>query len=254
MCAVRREDPSPPRAVHPPGAGRILRFDAVQRGAHWANALVFFVLVLTALPLYFPSIEHVVGRHVLVEEVHVWAGIAWPAPIALSLVGPWGKRMRRDIRRVNRWTHDELRWLWGLGRVRGVELDKFNPGQKLNAAFVGGATIVLLGTGIVMKWFGLFPVGWRTGATFVHETFAFAIVLVAVGHIVMALTHPDSMRSMIKGPVSVDWARRRAGRWAREVGVSPSPGSPGGEPGTAGPVAATRVQPGPVAPTTRQGR
>lgn len=198
------------------GTGRLLRFDRVQRAAHWANASLFVVLVLTALPLYFPSVEREVGRHALVASIHVWAGVALPVPLLVSLVGPWGARMRRDVRRFNRWTRDELDWLRRLGAVRGTEMDKFNPGQKLNAVFVGGAIVVFLATGVVMKWFGLFPVGWRTGATFVHELLAFIFVAVVVGHIVMALTHRDALRSMVRGWVTVSWARRNAPRWARE--------------------------------------
>lgn len=196
---------------------RVVRFDAVERAAHWANALVFFVLVATALPLYFPAVERAVGRHVLLAQVHVWAGISWVVLVGAAMLGPWGARMRRDLRRVNRWTTDELRWLRSWGRARGVELDKFNPGQKLHAAFVGGTIVVMLGTGVVMEWFGLFPVEWRTGATFVHEALAFVVVAAVLGHVVMAAVHPSSMRSMLDGTVTEEWARRHAARWAREL-------------------------------------
>lgn len=195
---------------------RLLRFDRVQRAAHWANAALFGILVLTALPLYFPSVERAVGRHVLVASIHVWAGVALPVPLIISLIGPWGMRMRRDFRRFNRWTRGELEWLRHFGAIDGVELDKFNPGQKLNAVFVGGAIVVFLATGVVMKWFGFFPVGWRTGATFVHEVLAFVFVAVVVGHVLMAVTHRDALRSMVRGWVSVSWAKRHASRWAKE--------------------------------------
>lgn len=198
------------------GGARLVRFDLVQRFAHWLNAGLFGVLVLTGVALYFPSVERVVGRHALVALVHVWAGIALPAPVLVSLVGPWGARMRRDVRRFNRWTRGEVEWLRHLGAVDDLDMDKFNPGQKLNAVFVGGAIAVFLATGIVMKWFGLFPVGWRSGATFVHEVLAFLFVAVVAGHVVMALTHRDALRSMVRGWVTVTWARRHAPKWARE--------------------------------------
>lgn len=196
--------------------GRLLRFDRVQRAAHWTNAALFGVLVLTALPLYFPSVERVVGRHVLVAAIHVWAGVALPVPLIVSLLGPWGARMRRDVRRFNRWTRAELEWLRRFGAADGLEMDKFNPGQKLNAVFVAGAIVIFLATGIVMKWFGLFPVGWRAGATFVHEVLSFVLVAVVAGHVFMSLTHRDALRSMVRGWVSVSWARAHASRWARE--------------------------------------
>src|SRR5271169_1425158 len=102
--------------TEPQSLSRILRFDGVQRAAHWANALLFGILMLTALPLYFPSLSDVVGRRELVANIHVWSGLLLPLPVVISLVGPWGAQMRRDIRRINVWTSDEVRWLRQLGR------------------------------------------------------------------------------------------------------------------------------------------
>ncbi len=195
---------------------RIVRFDGVQRAAHWANALLFGILMMTALALYFPSLSDVVGRRELVANIHVWSGIALPVPIVVSLLGPWGARMRRDIRRINVWTNDEVKWVRQLGRNAPRVVDKFNPGQKLNAIFIGGSILVMLATGFVLKWFGIFPVSWRTGATFVHDLLALAIFVVVIGHILFALTHPESLRSMIKGWVSEEWAARNAPGWLRE--------------------------------------
>ena len=72
-------------------AVRILRFDRVQRSAHWANALLFGILMTTALPLYFGSLADVVGRRHLIAQIHPWAGIALPFPMIVSLIGPWGR-------------------------------------------------------------------------------------------------------------------------------------------------------------------
>jgi formate dehydrogenase subunit gamma len=194
---------------------RILRFDRVQRSAHWANALLFGILMATALPLYFGSLADIVGRRHLIAQIHLWVGIALPIPMVVSLIGPWGARMRRDARRINRWSREEIRWLRSLGRT-STELDKFNPGQKLNAIFTAGVIVVMLATGSMLQWFRFFPVTWRTGATFVHDVFAFAIFFVVFGHLAFALTHPQSMRSMIKGWVTENWAARHAAAWLKE--------------------------------------
>jgi formate dehydrogenase subunit gamma len=200
----------------PQSVSRIVRFDGVQRAAHWANALLFGILMLTALPLYFPSLSDVVGRRALVATIHVWSGVVLPVPIAISILGPWGAQMRRDLRRINVWTKDEVKWLRVLGRNAPRVVDKFNPGQKLNAIFVGGSIVVMLATGFILKWFRFFPVSWRTGATFVHDVLAFAIFAVVIGHILFALTHRESMRSMIKGWVSEAWAAKHAPGWLQE--------------------------------------
>jgi formate dehydrogenase subunit gamma len=194
---------------------RVLRFDRVQRDAHWANALLFFSLMFTAIPLYFGSFFGIVLPRHLIEMIHLWSGLALPLPIIISLIGPWGKAMRRDVRRINYWTREEIRWMRTLGRSR-LEADKFNPGQKLNAIFVGASILVMLVTGVMLQWFRFFPVPWRSGATFVHDLFAYAIFFMVVGHIVMALTHRDTLRSIFKGWVSRSWAERHAARWLRE--------------------------------------
>jgi formate dehydrogenase subunit gamma len=195
---------------------RITRFDLVQRVAHWSNALLFGILMLTALPLYFSSVESLVGRHLLIAEIHLWAGLVLPVPLVVSLLGPWGARMRRDIRRISRWTKDEVRWLWRAGWKAPRITDKFNPGQKINAIFVAGAMVVMLGTGLILKWFNVVPVDWRQGATFVHEVLAFAIFIVVIGHIGFAVTHRDALRAMVRGWVPETWARKHAPGWLEE--------------------------------------
>jgi formate dehydrogenase subunit gamma len=188
----------------------------VERAAHWATALLFGILMATALPLYFVQVETLVGRRALIAEIHTWSGVALPIPLIISLAGPWGSRLRRDVRRFNLWTREETRWLRTLGRHRLRDPDKFNPGQKLNALFVAGAIVVMLGTGSILKWYRFFPLSWRTGATFVHDVLALGIFIVVFGHVAFALTHRDALRSMIKGWVTEVWASRHASAWLKE--------------------------------------
>jgi formate dehydrogenase subunit gamma len=206
------------------GALGLLRFDRVQRCAHWVNAALFGVLMATAIPLYFGSFFGVVLERHVVAQVHLWSGLALPVPLIVSLNGPWGRQMRRDLRRINYWTRDEILWMRSLGNS-GLSVDKFNPGQKMNAIFVGGAILVMVATGSMLQWFRFFPVPWRTGATFVHDVFALAVFLVVFGHIVMALTHRDSLRSIFGGRVSERWAAVHAPGWLQEQRLKGPPGS-----------------------------
>jgi formate dehydrogenase subunit gamma len=203
----------------------LLRFDAVQRTAHWVNALAFGVLMFTAIPLYFGSFFGVVFERHTIQMIHLWTGIFLPLPIIVSLAGPWGRRMRADMRRASVWTRKEVAWFRTLGRTY-LDADKFNPGQKANIIFVGAATIVLLATGFILQWFRFFPVSWREGATFTHDLFAFAVFAVVAGHIYMALTHPGSLKSMIKGTVDERWAKRNAEAWLNEERAAKSTEQP----------------------------
>jgi formate dehydrogenase subunit gamma len=199
----------------PHAALRLLRFDSVQRAAHWANAALFGVLMATAIPLYFGSLFGIVLQRHVIAMIHLWTGLALPLPILVSLLGPWGRQMRRDVRRVNYWTRDEIRWLMTMGKSP-LKADKFNPGQKLNAIFIGASVVILLATGAMLQWFRFFPVPWRTGATFVHDVFSWAVFVVVFGHIVMAVTHRDSLKSIFTGRISGAWARANAVHWLEE--------------------------------------
>jgi formate dehydrogenase subunit gamma len=182
--------------------------------------------MLTALPLYFSQVESIVGRRLLVAQIHTWSGVALPVPLIISLAGPWGVALRRDFKRFSLWSTDELHWLLTRGKYRLRESGKFNPGQKLNAIFIGGAIVVMLATGSILKWFDLFPLSWRTGATLVHDVFALAIFVVVFGHIGMALTHRDALRSMFKGWVPEKWARQHAPGWLNEIEQAKAISSP----------------------------
>ena len=195
---------------------QVLRFDGVQRAAHWANALLFTVLILTAIPLYFGSFFGVVLQRHTVQQVHLWTGIALPAPILISLLGPWGRQMRRDVKRFNYWTRDESLWMRSLGR-HALRAGKFNPGQKLNAIFIGASILVMLATGAMLQWFRFFSVSQREGATFVHDAFAAILIVVIVGHLFMAFTHRGSLASMFRGTVSDRWASAHAPAWIEEL-------------------------------------
>jgi formate dehydrogenase subunit gamma len=65
-------------------------------------------------------------------------------------------------------------------------------------------------------------VQWRTGATFTHDWFALALVVLVVGHICFAAAHPGALRSMVTGSVTPQWVRRHAPGWKVE-GEKPSP-------------------------------
>jgi formate dehydrogenase subunit gamma len=199
---------SPPRFL--------ARFDRVERVVHWTNATLFLILVFTGASLYVEQLSTLVGHRHTVRTVHVYAGLLLPIPLLLGLVIPAGRQLRHDLSRINRWTDDDRRW-WSRRRRAQVQLGKFNPGQKLNAVFVGASIVLMLATGSIMRWFDPFPDSIRTGATFVHDSIFIALVVVIVAHIMFAFSDFDSLRSMIRGGVPEPWARRERPRWWAEM-------------------------------------
>jgi formate dehydrogenase subunit gamma len=200
--------------------GTVRRFGTATRAVHWTVALLMISCIGTAAMLYNATFAVAIGHRHLVELIHVYSGFALPVPI---LLGAISAAYRLDLRRLNRFTPADWRWLRARNRRDGsIKVGKFNAGQKLNAALSGGAIAALLGTGIIMYFPGLTRLPWRTGATFVHDWFALAIGLLVTGHIFYAFNDPEARRGMRTGRVSASWARAEHAAWVDEV--------PGSEP------------------------
>ncbi len=191
------------------------RFSRAERAVHRSVAILMGVCIVTAAVLYNGSLMLMVGHRHLVEQVHVWSGLALPVPM---LVGAASAAYRSDVRRLNRFTPSDWRWLRSRSRRDGgIAVGKFNAGQKLNAQLVAGSTLVLLGTGILMYWTGIARLSWRSGATFVHDWTALALGLLVIGHIAYAVRDPEARSGMRTGQVSTRWARREHEAWVDEV-------------------------------------
>lgn len=195
----------------------VTRFDRAERWLHWATATLFLTLLATGMTLYVGALSALVGRRLLVKDIHVISGLLLPLPLLLAYAGPWRAGLRRDVRRFARWSRDDRRWLLSVGRSGSTRMGKFNAGQKLNAIFVAGCIPVMLATGAIMRWFTPFPLEWRTGATFVHDWLALILLAVIVGHIAKALAAPAALRAMLHGTVPVDHVRRHHPRWLLEI-------------------------------------
>ena len=190
------------------------RFDRAERTVHWSTAVLVLTLVATGAVLYIPSLSVAVGRRLLIEDTHIYIGIAVFVPVLAGALGRWGANLRSDLAEMNGFTRDEVTWLRSLGRQGRSAVGKFNPGQKLNTNAIGGMLVVLFVTGLILRWGNFLPVSVRTGATFVHDVFAFALVVVVIGHVGFALTHPQALRSMVTGWVPQRWVRRHAPAWS----------------------------------------
>jgi formate dehydrogenase subunit gamma len=193
----------------------LARFAPAERLVHRLVAILMGACLVTAAILYNGSLMMAIGHRHLVETIHVWSGLALPVPM---LVGAISAAYRADVRRLNRFTPADWRWLRSRTRRDGtIRVGKFNAGQKINAWLVAGSTGVLLGTGAVMYWTGLVRLSWRSGATFVHDWFALGLGLLVIGHIVYAVRDPEARRGMRTGRVATHWARAEHEAWLDEV-------------------------------------
>ncbi|MER7742075.1 cytochrome b/b6 domain-containing protein [Streptomyces sp. NPDC096538] len=204
----------PPRADAPPAATTVRRFGPAQRRAHRATAVLMGVCVATAACLYVPQLAQLAGRRALVVTLHQWSGLLLPVPALAALVS---RAFRADLGRLNRFGPHDRVWLRAAlrrdHRPASRPAGKFNAGQKLYAAWIAGATLVMLGTGLLMWFTHLTPLLWRTAATFVHDWLALTVGIVLAGHIGMALADPEARRGLRTGSVGREWAEREHPLW-----------------------------------------
>jgi formate dehydrogenase subunit gamma len=239
MLRQQPEHPGPvraePDAAGPPSAGpgrprpsgTVLRFTRAVRWCHHATAVLMALCVGSALCLYVPGLAELVGRRALVVTVHEWSGLALPAPLLLGLAS---RPLRADLRRLNRFGPHDRRWLRAAlrarrphpGRWEQWEAGKFNAGQKVFAAWIAGAVLVMTGTGLLMWFTGLAPLVWRTSATFVHDWLALAVGVVLAAHVAMAAARPEARRAMRTGRADRAWARREHPLWEPADGTAGS--------------------------------
>lgn len=197
------------------GDDRIERFTRVQRWVHRSIGILTGVLLVTAALLFIPDLGALVGNRPIVRRVHEIAGFLLPMPLLLAL---GSRAFRADLGRLNRFMPQDWEWLRRRDRRSGrIAVGKFNAGQKLNGAFTLGWIIVMLATGTIMFFSSAFPLGIRTGATFVHDWLSLAILAVVLGHIYMAYNDATARMGMRTGEVTLGWARREHGAWADEV-------------------------------------
>lgn len=204
---------------------RLPRFTRGERLVHRSTAGLVAVLVATAAVLYVGPLAVEVGRRALVEGIHVAAGLLLPVPTLLGLLS---SAFRADLRALNRFAPSDWVWLRRPDRrTAGLPVGKFNAGQKLAAAVVAGAGLVLLGTGLVMLGPTVWnvPVAWRQSATTVHDAVALGLVVLLVGHLAQAYRHPEARVAMRTGEVSARYAQREHPAWAAQA-----PGSAGERP------------------------
>jgi formate dehydrogenase subunit gamma len=200
-----------------PDAARVHRFTRAERVTHWTNATLWGLALLSGLYFKFGWGQSLLSDREMVRIAHVVIGFAIIGLFAISVLGRYGAALRRDLGRFNRWSRDDARWLRTFGGDRSVRLGKFNPGQKLNATFIGAAAVIMAGTGSIMYWNKPFSTDLRTGADFVHQSFFYLAGIVILGHIVMALRDREALQAMIGGDVSAAWAREHAPRWLAEL-------------------------------------
>lgn len=196
-----------------------MRFTPAERWVHRSTAVLVAVLFATGLTLYYEPLTVLISRRALVEVTHIAVGLLLPVPMLAGLLT--SPELRRDVTALGRLTRVDRAWLRRSDRrTAGLRVGKFNGGQKLAAATMAGAGLVLIGTGVLL----LAPVrldlpdSVREGATVTHDLFTFGLLFLLMGHVWLALRHPEARVAMRTGSVARAYAEREHAGWLADVG------------------------------------
>lgn len=198
----------------------ILRHTFPVRVLHWLIAIFFILEVATGFALYVLRLRWLLpyfgGQHGAIA-VHLVAGLGLAA-LTVPIYLLWRQRMR--------WTATDTYFVRHLPQ-HGLRPDQtpppetgfFNGGQKLFFWAFVISTAWLLISGLVWWWrrepwmpYNVYAV-CRTSHRVVASIMTGALLI----HLYKATVgEPGTFASMIRGTVSLEWARRRRPGWARE--------------------------------------
>jgi formate dehydrogenase subunit gamma len=207
--------------------GRILRYTFKERATHWVAAFSYIYLLLSGLAFWSPSLfwlAAVLGGGQLSRILHPWMGLIFAAAVIYMYV-LWANQMRM--------TETDKAWWRSLGYYVRNQDDKLPPAGRYNAGqkllfwgfFVCGLLLLLSG---VVLWFPeMIP--WslrylRYLAVLVHASSALITIGLFMIHVYMGVfAERGAFGSVIRGDVSVDFAKRYHPGWYEEVVRSSAP-------------------------------
>jgi formate dehydrogenase subunit gamma len=203
--------------VHP---GEVLRHSVYTRVVHWGVAFFFILALLSGFALFTPwfykFLAPLFGGGPKARLLHPWFGIGFVIMV-VPLVSRWKRQMAwRDS--DSRWMHRIGEYVTNTSEAEPEYVGKFNAGQKLWMWTMVGCAAVFLITGVFL-WF---PESLGRTAMWISYFFHDIAGLIMLGgffvHIYEGtLALPGSLRSMIRGTVTAEWARKHHPAWYREV-------------------------------------
>ncbi|WP_052343504.1 formate dehydrogenase subunit gamma [Bacillus massiliigorillae] len=196
--------------------------------AHWMNAIAFFGLYISALPMYtefFDWLYPLFGGPAGARLFHRVCAVVFFIPtIFVLLTDP--KSFIYWIKQIFTWKKHDFQFFLEFpkeffGKHANVpKQDFYNAGEKVNSLLQILMTILIMGSGLVMWFPQFFPHGVVMWAYPMHNIGLGLATAVVVGHVYLSIGHPNSrpsMRGITKGDVDIKYAKAHHGRWYDEV-------------------------------------
>jgi formate dehydrogenase subunit gamma len=200
---------------------QIKRYSLFERLVHWEVAITFMYLLLSGFALAYPRMAFLgnwLGGGQTMRAAHPWVGVAFSLGVLLMLF-LWVRDMRFE--RIDREWVRRLRQYTQEGHA-GLDVGRFNAGQKGYFWFVIVFSLVLLLTGIPLWFPSLLGAGWRQSARLVHHVAYLLMFGGFIIHVYMSTAMlPGTMPAMTTGKVTRRWAAWHHPRWFRQQAGTP---------------------------------
>jgi len=197
----------------------IVRYTANERTNHWITAITFVLLALSGLAMFHPAmfwLSALFGGGQWTRILHPFVGLVMFVSFLILAVRFW---------RHNYLDDNDWQWMRQIDDVLAnreeklPEIGRYNAGQKLLFFVMVLCLVLLLLSGIVIwrAYFSFyFPIGLVRAAALVHAIAAFVLIVGIIVHIYAALWVKGSVGAMVRGTVTLGWARKHHPRWFRE--------------------------------------
>ncbi len=196
---------------------KVLRYLPAQRWIHWMGATGFVLLLVTGLILEWPPLAGLAagGGSRLLHRAGAVMYILWP--IAYAALNP--QALWHVIVESLTYGPDEWEWFkrmpgYFVGRAhRMPPQGRVNAGQKLHHLGVGGASLVVAVTGLVL-WLGKgqLGAGGLAVTAMVHDLSMLVLTVLFVGHVYFTFLY-GALPAMLTGYVSESYARLEHSKW-----------------------------------------
>ncbi|BCF92122.1 MULTISPECIES: formate dehydrogenase subunit gamma [Paraburkholderia] len=197
----------------------IVRYTPNERTNHWITAITFVLLALSGLALFHPSmfwLSALFGGGQWTRILHPFVGLVMFVSFMILALRFWHH---------NYLDADDRQWLRQINDVltnredRLPEVGKYNAGQKLLFFVLVLCLLLLLLSGIVIwrAYFAFyFPIEVVRVAAVIHAVTAFVLICSIIVHIYAAIWVKGSIGAMVRGTVTLGWARKHHPKWFRE--------------------------------------
>jgi formate dehydrogenase subunit gamma len=197
----------------------IVRYTANERTNHWITAITFVLLALSGLAMFHPSmfwLAALFGGGQWTRILHPFIGIVMFVSFLILALRFWHYNYLND---------DDRQWLRQYKDVlaaredRLPEVGRYNAGQKLLFFVMVVCLVLLLLSGIVIwrAYFSFyFSIEVLRVAAVIHAITAFVLICGIIIHIYAALWVKGSVSAMVRGTVTLGWARKHHPKWFRE--------------------------------------